>query len=83
MSNYVNRKGGFKGQGNKSNGNDNANNKPAYNLAIRLDGEEELTPVTGIFHNESAKGTGYGSVTIKEDITIPAGSKLMLFFNKK
>ena len=84
MSNYVNRNGGFKGKGQKSNNsNDKANNRPAYSLAVRLPGEEEVTPLTGLFENTSAKGNTYGSVSTKEDIVIPAGSKIMFFFNKK
>ena len=84
MSNYVNRNGGFKGKGQKSNNsNDKANNKPAYSLAVRLPGEEGITPITGLFHSISTKGDDYGSVSTKEDIVIPAGSKLMFFFNKK
>lgn len=56
--------------------------QPRYKIALKVDGEEKLVPVTGVFENFDDTGAHRSnSVKIKTDITIPAGTTLFLFDN--
>jgi len=61
---------------------DTGKTKPAMNLVFNPDPNgdgSELIRVTGLFANE---GKNYYSVKLKEDISIPAGAKLLVFMEK-
>jgi hypothetical protein len=48
---------------------------------VRLTKDGELQKISGLFASESKGGKSYLSVSVKEDIHIPAGAVIYLFEN--
>lgn len=57
-------------------------NEPVAAVKVKIEGQEDLIRLTGLFHNVNEE-TGKTSISGKtrEDITIPAGSRIFFFDN--
>jgi hypothetical protein len=55
---------------------------PTHDLLVKTSKEGQMEKISGLFANEAKNGGKYLSVSIKEDITIPAGSVLYVFESK-
>lgn len=55
--------------------------RPTHSLMVRLTKDGELQKISGLFASESKGGKSYLSVSVKEDIHIPAGAVIYLFEN--
>lgn len=58
--------------------------EPIAAVKVKIEGQEDLIRLTGLFHNVNEE-TGKTSISGKtrEDITIPAGSRIFFFDNTK
>jgi hypothetical protein len=55
--------------------------RPTHTLNVRLTKDGEMQKISGFFASESKSGNSYLSVSVKEDIHIPAGAVLYIFQN--
>lgn len=62
-------------------GNSEGGVRPTHSLMVRLTKDGELQKISGLFASESKGGKSYLSVSVKEDIHIPAGAVIYLFEN--
>lgn len=53
--------------------------RPSHNLLVKQSKGDEYQRVTGLFANTSQKGINYISVTLKQDLVLPAGSQIAIF----
>jgi hypothetical protein len=54
---------------------------PSHTLNAKATKEGELVKVTGLFSEQSKNGKNYLKVTLKEELSFPAGTTLMIFEN--